>query len=150
MLSNYYHKSDLMEISIERYEKALREADVGYSKSLLEDPESEFVLYDADVFRQGVCQLFAYALNEKFGYPVYKIQSINTFHVFCKSYDKQKYIDVRGITEDFTVFITGTDLYKIRNDISEAYQFIDEDKCIKCYQCEHICPLKKSKSDIDK
>lgn len=73
MLSNYYHKSDLMEISIERYEKALREADVGYSKSLLEDPESEFVLYDADVFRQGVCQLFAYALNEKFGYPVYKI-----------------------------------------------------------------------------
>ncbi len=34
---------------------------------------------------------------------------------------------MRGITEDFTVFITGTDLYKIRNDISEAYQFIDED-----------------------
>lgn len=30
------------------------------------------------------------------------------------------------------------------------YPFIDEDKCIKCYQCEHICPLKKSKSDIDK
>ena len=128
MLSTYYNKNDLIKISIERFEKNLREANVGYSKSLLEDPESEFVLVNADVFRQGVCQLFAYALNEIFKYPIYKIEDNKCFHVFCKSCDGRKYIDVRGVTDNFKRFIAGTEvLSHLQIDTSEAYQLTKED-----------------------
>ena len=54
MLDNYYSKEDLELISIKKY--------LGTDKSIIElvdDIDSDFVLDNADVFRQGVCQLFA-------------------------------------------------------------------------------------------
>lgn len=128
VLITYYNKNDLIKISIERFEKSLSDANVGYSKSLLEDPESEFVLFDADVFRQGVCQLFAYVLNEIFDYPIYRIEENNSFHVFCKSCDGSKYIDVRGVTDNFRRFIAGTEcLYHLPKDTSKVYKLTKED-----------------------
>lgn len=29
------------------------------------------------------------------------------------------------------------------------YPSIDEKKCIRCYQCEQVCPLKKLSKDLD-
>ena len=39
---------------------------------MLED--ESFVVFDADDFRQGVCQTFAYELTKKYGYPVFVIE----------------------------------------------------------------------------
>lgn len=82
---------------------------------------------DADIFRQGSCQIFAYALHEEFGYKVYKIQVGKSFHIFCKSDDESKYIDVRGITSDFNTFITGSDVSNVEQDVSKEYKFEEDD-----------------------
>ena len=113
MLNEYFCKEDLEQISIKEY--------LGSDKSiteLVDDIDSDFVLDNADVFRQGVCQLFAYALNQKFNYPVFIITVDGRFHIFCKSEDGKYYIDVRGITPDFEKFIRGTEVPYTPVDIS--------------------------------
>ena len=122
MLNEYFCKEDLEQISIKEY--------LGTDKSiteLVDDIDSDFVLDNADVFRQGVCQLFAYALNQKFNYPVFIISVDGRFHIFCKSEDGKYYIDVRGITPDFEKFIRGTEVPYTPVDISVPYSFIEED-----------------------
>lgn len=122
MLQSYYSKTDLEQISIKKY--------LGTDESitaLVDDIDSDFVLDNADVFRQGVCQLFAYALNEKFEYPVFKIAVDRSFHIFCKSKDGKYYIDVRGITSDYDKFISGVDVPYKPVDNSEPYSFVQGD-----------------------
>ena len=122
MLDNYYSKEDLELISIKKY--------LGTDKSIIElvdDIDSDFVLDNADVFRQGVCQLFAYALKQRFNYPVFVITVDGHLHIFCKSEDGKYYIDVRGITSDFEKFIKGTEVPYTSVDISEPYSFVSED-----------------------
>lgn len=66
--------------------------------------------YDnASVFLQGSCQLFAYALNEFFGYEVIEIRQDGSPHYFCKSVIQGTpiYIDVRGATSDLKDFVYG-------------------------------------------
>lgn len=69
--------------------------------------DEEFIYDDAEIFLNGSCQLFSYALMEKFGYAPYKIEDSNHVHYFCQaSYQgKQVYIDVRGMTTDFGEFL---------------------------------------------
>ena len=63
----YYSQEQLEQISIKSFSNALKNSNaINYSDELVDDLGSEFVLDNADVFRQGVCQLFAYALNEKY------------------------------------------------------------------------------------
>lgn len=62
------------------------------------------------IFLHGSCQLFALALNKKYGYPVYEIlQNGEMVHSFCiMPYLRQKmYIDIRGATSDFEDFMRG-------------------------------------------
>lgn len=76
MLNEYFCKEDLEQISINEY--------LGTDKSITELVnviDSDFVLDNADVFRQGVCQLFTYALNQKFNYPVFIITVDGRFHI---------------------------------------------------------------------
>lgn len=83
----YYTKEDLEKISIKKY--------LGTDERIVElvdGRDSEFVLDNADVFRQGVCQLFAYALNEKYTYPVFIMTVDRCFHIFCKSKDGKCYV----------------------------------------------------------
>ena len=65
----YYTEADLKEISIHKYDNLLIQklgtADVD---EIEVDDETFFPFTDADVFRQGTCQLFAYALKKTFGY----------------------------------------------------------------------------------
>lgn len=69
--------------------------------------DEEFIYYDAEIFLNGSCQLFSYALMEKLGYSPYKIEDKNHVHYFCQaSYQKKRvYIDVRGMTSDFGEFL---------------------------------------------
>ena len=122
MQQNYYSKKDLEQKSIKDY--------LGTDKNiteLVDNNNSDFVLDNADIFRQGVCQLFAYALNKKYKYPVFKITVNGAFHIFCKAEDGKFYIDVRGITSDFDEFIKGINVSYTSVDSSEPYSFKDED-----------------------
>ena len=124
----YYNKGDLEAISIAEFSEELKSNPaINYTDSLITSADSDFVLDTADVFRQGVCQLFARALQDKFGYSVYKIEVGKSFHIFCKSEDKLTYIDVRGKTTDFHEFIAGSDLPAISCDVSKPYQFETDD-----------------------
>lgn len=71
-------------------------------------PDDEEFIYDnAEIFLNGSCQLFSYALMEKFGYAPYKIKDRDHVHYFCQaSYQKKRvYVDVRGMTTDFGEFL---------------------------------------------
>lgn len=125
--TKYYEKQDLIKLQINDYldEMKLSEDE---KKVIMEDRgEDEFVITDADIFRQGDCQLFAYVLNKKWKYKVYKIQQDKSFHIFCKSPDGRAYIDVRGITCDFHEFIVGLNILDLQKDISEEYRFKEDD-----------------------
>lgn len=68
-----------------------------------------FPYSDAGVFLQGSCQLFAYALNEKFGYNIMEIKQPPSCHYFCEIIRNgtKFWVDIRGITSDRTTFISG-------------------------------------------
>lgn len=124
----YYCKKDLLNISIAEFADILKsDPSINYTDALLEDADTEFILDDADVFRQGVCQLFAFALQEEFGYKVYKISVKGGIHIFCKSPDGAEYIDVRGKTHSFREFILGSDVPITDEDSSEEYSFEEDD-----------------------
>lgn len=68
---------------------------------------------DATVFVHGVCGIFALALNERFGYPIYQLLDLREneddsepysqlVHIFCMEDDN--YIDVRGMTDNDKLF----------------------------------------------
>lgn len=67
--------------------------------------------YDASIFINGICNIFAFALYKKFKKFKYEICKIVDYtgrdlHWFCISYYKGKkvYIDVRGATTDYEEF----------------------------------------------
>ena len=75
----------------------------------LDDGENPYE--NAHVFLMGSCNLFALALNEKFGYALCQIDKGSSHHYFCiteyvdKNGEKQyPLIDVRGMTTDFLKF----------------------------------------------
>ncbi len=65
---------------------------------------------DAWIFLHGSCQLFALALQRKYGYLAVNLQinGNSNAHYFCQSSYKGKtvYIDVRGITTDLNDVIS--------------------------------------------
>lgn len=71
--------------------------------------EYKYEYSDARVFLQGSCQLFAYALNEKYGYDIVEIKQGTSLHYCCTLYQNgtQFWVDVRGATSDRTIFIGG-------------------------------------------
>lgn len=129
---DYYNKSDLSKLTILQFSEQLKDSKSINLEQLVETDE-RFVFDNADVFRQGVCQIFAYALHKRFGYKVYEIRIEIGCHIFCKTSDNQ-YVDVRGITNSFKEFILGTEVPNIEEDNSEIYTFTDED--FSCYYCD--------------
>lgn len=137
------------------------------------EPKDETDCYypDADSFRQGSCQLFALALHDVFEYPVFELSFNHSHHWFCKTTkgDRQYYIDVRGITNDFCKFRKTLCFPSISVDVSLEYnieqdrpgdneyvnQFglgfakwiIERDKCF--YDIEHYVMLDNIASLID-
>lgn len=72
-----------------------------------EDDHDSIPYTFADNFRQGSCELFALALQRNYQYQVYELSDGFSVHYFCKTVvdGKSAYIDVRGITFDFKVFV---------------------------------------------
>ncbi len=84
----------------------------------IDDPHGECSYIDARNFLRGSCNLFALALNEKYGYDVYELFDLDGryIHTFCMTsyYQEKMYIDIRGKTVDFDEFIDGI-LYASEN-----------------------------------
>lgn len=91
------------------------------------DEDQDFVVFDADDFRHGICHLFAFELNRKYGYPMFIINNNSGCHIFCKSKDGKFYIDVRGFTDNFSEFISGTEVKDAMEDSIQRYEFEIED-----------------------
>ena len=122
---DYYNKSDLSKLTILQFSEQLKDG-ISINLEQLVETDEHFVFDNADVFRQGVCQIFAYALHKRFGYKVYVIRVEIGCHIFCKTLDNQ-YVDVRGMTHSFNEFISGLALPDIKEDTSEAYSFTYDD-----------------------
>lgn len=61
-------------------------------------------LFTADIFLNGASSIVAIVLHNIHGYPLYALMDDNSFiHMFCKKDDA--FIDIRGITNDFSLFI---------------------------------------------
>lgn len=111
MHRGFYEELDLL---LEDYE----DSDFGFLENinmLYEDPVGVFDTkinryINAYNFLHGYCNEFAYMLNEKYGYPVFEIKGEegNLIHSFARvDTDSEHYfIDVRGITTDYSEFIS--------------------------------------------
>ena len=65
---------------------------------------------DADIFRQDKSSVFARVLSRRFGYGVYFMETGEDTYIFCKK--GEKYIDIRGWTEDYMEFTAGWPDYR--------------------------------------
>lgn len=93
-------------------------------------PNLKFMPYN---YLHGLCDTFAQALNNIFGYQIeYIIQSqdpsdkdspINLIHAYCliETETSVLYADVRGITDDYDKFLAEFDITK--DDIDEDYTY---------------------------
>ena len=93
----------------------------------IENPNYDEKLYDLDcpydnayIFLQGICNIFALCLHNKYGYEICELNDENgTCHYFCIDYNKgvKRYIDVRGITTSYEEFINEFPNLKNKNII---------------------------------
>lgn len=87
--------------------------------------ECEELYEDANIFLQGSCQLFAYALQEMFGYEIYEIKNQYRagFHVYAQAtvHNIPVFIDVRGITSNFHCFLQGLKYIDKQHYICQKY-----------------------------
>ena len=94
---NRFTKAELEKISIREImgEKAY------FYYSTIED----FILEDAYVLRQGVCDSFALALHDEFGYEGWYIEE--PCHYFCSTVrnGKKYYIDAMGVCNDLNTLL---------------------------------------------
>lgn len=97
----------------------------------IDDSDETFPYTDASDFLMGSCQLFATELNKKYGYPIYEVNlNGRMIHCFCKV-DIGKtvyYVDVRGVTNDFSEFLLETNVSKDDDFIIQEYKVDSSDK----------------------
>lgn len=81
-----------------------------YANNMCSDGINRNFQISAYDFLHGCCNEFAYMLNEKYGYPVFEIKGEegNLIHSFARvdTDSKHYFIDVRGITTDYSEFIS--------------------------------------------
>lgn len=83
---------------------------IKYKDYFCEEDKEDFACGSARTYLCGNCMQFAACLEEQFEYEIYIIKS-NTkgMHAFCRKSVGEKiyYIDVRGVTSSFDLFIQG-------------------------------------------
>ncbi len=122
----YYSEKELHHITIDNF---LEHCPPDTKQLYLNDVEDpEYCFTDARFFLQGSCQIFAHALQVRFGYKIYCLTVGHSCHYFCKTDDEKTYIDVRGCTSDFDLFIAGLYYISVDTDTSVEYNFTNEDK----------------------
>lgn len=95
------------------------DADFGFLENISNNEYIEFVLAFGETkkyllsaydFLHGYCDIFAKRIHDQFSLPMYAIysESGDMVHCFCKinADGRDYYIDVRGITDDYTEFIS--------------------------------------------
>lgn len=88
------------------------------------DPDETCPYVDAHDFLMGSCQLFAVELNRKFGYPIYAIiLKGQMIHCFCqvRRDETTYYIDVRGVTNNYSDFLLETKVLDDSNFVIQEY-----------------------------
>ena len=104
---------------------------IKYEDTMGREPMEDSPNDDAEIFLRGNCHMFALALHEKYGYPIYKWDR-GGCHYFCIF--NGKYIDVRGVMDTITTSIEyrtilpdeieAAEEYRPKDDIEqEAYDF---------------------------
>ena len=103
----YYHNGYYLSGENELYDLINPEWD-------FDDEQDEmpgFAYEDAHIFKMGSCQLFSVALHQIFGYVPYEVkgQDDRLIHAFCIGdfFGQKAFIDVRGITTNWSEFWTG-------------------------------------------
>lgn len=99
LCSGFY---ETVEVDIE---KVLR--DISFPEGEME----EFPYGSPHDFLQGSCELFAYALKQRFGYEICEVRNSDggNPHWFgrVKRQELIFYVDVRGMTTDYDLFLSG-------------------------------------------
>ena len=74
-------------------------SDIFYDELIVDNP-----YISAEQLHMGSCDVFSYALNQKFGYEIWRIDCDNSFHMYCKTeYNgKTVYIDASGMSYRLT------------------------------------------------
>lgn len=103
-----------------------------------QDNEPGFAYEDATCYYKGACNLFSLALGKEHHYTAYQVigEDDKLIHSFCVSEQKKQiaFIDVRGITTDFTEFwkfpvFPKEEIHIVLQDIDREYTDLDEDEC---------------------
>lgn len=92
----YYSEQELFNLNFSQYIDIF---DIRTEESVLGKVLScDDFIANAQYFLKGVCHIFAYALNQRYGYKIKKYA--NDSHYFCiyETEEKKYYIDIRGIT----------------------------------------------------
>ena len=105
--AGYYCKMNKEHWNIEELLKEVKNPQSVDSED--ESADAQNVYYDASIFWQGSCHLFALALHKEFGYDVFEIRKGTSCHFFCQATyrDGPVYIDVRGVTASWEEFLAG-------------------------------------------
>ena len=123
-MRKYYDKSDLCRMEIDDYKDDILKRDPRID---INDMESDtFIFEDADIYRNGACNLFAEALfiaDSSFEVRIMIPDSGLGCHIFCMK--NGFYVDVRGATSDFKKFSIGLE-NKYSSNRSTPYENIDK------------------------
>lgn len=126
-----YLEDELGEITRDQFlQDILSLKEQGEILQVIETDSDQYYVSDANDFKQGLCQLFALALHDIFGYNTFLFKNGSSSHYFCKAAFETEilYIDVRGIISDFQRFISFLVLDdRERKDTSTEYD-IDQER----------------------
>lgn len=132
--SFHFHKGHYLKTNIsDSLSKVKNER---YSEINCKDEDAADYLYeDADVFLHGSCNLFALAIHDLLGYPVYEVLDYQgcMSHVFCKAeyHGQEVYVDVRGATTDITECLSEFE-GSLRKGYTIRLRDLEEDRKLDC------------------
>lgn len=102
----------------------LSDYNFGFLEDIFRCGKGKYSVYS---FLHGFCFEFAVRLHREYGYPLRVIRSPYSFiHAYCVDEEQQHYIDARGITDNWGMFIE-----EYRSDFlddSEVLEFDDEEQ----------------------
>ena len=95
-----------------------------YKNIMDKEPSEESPNTDASIFLYGNCHMFALALHDVFGYPIFKWEGNPGCHYFCIV--DNKYMDVRGRLDEMITAIEHH--FILPSEIQEAEEYEPENE----------------------
>lgn len=112
------------------------EASFGFLENIDTNVKIDWFIVNAYDFLHGFCHTFAYVLSREFGYKIYSIYDEEgvLVHTYCviPNGNEPIYVDIRGCTSDFGLFIQEfDDFITINEDGGEPLDIREETEVIK-------------------